>query len=271
MIAFLSLIALSESVKIFIDPGHGGSDPGACANGMREADLVLTISKKIRTMLNEYQNVEIKFSREGDTSVGLSQRAQMANAWGANCFCSVHINAGGGTGFESYIYTARYAGDVTYQNNMHPAIMAAIGGPDRGRKAANFAVVRETTMSAILTENLFIDHGNDAARLRTDSFLTACARGHTNGFVKHYGLKKKDGPTPPTPGQLYRVQSGAFSVKANAENLKNRIKASGIDAFVVFHNNLYKVQCGAFANKNNAQSLLNQLKSKGFEGTLVYY
>ncbi|KAK2945700.1 putative Sporulation-specific N-acetylmuramoyl-L-alanine amidase [Blattamonas nauphoetae] len=256
-------------VKIFIDPGHGGSDPGACANGLRECDLVLKISKKIRTMLNQYQNVQVKFSREGDTSVSLSQRAVLANQWGANAFCSVHINAGGGTGFESYIYSARYAGDVTYQNNMHPQIMAQIGGTDRGKKSANFAVVRETNMSAILTENLFIDRAADAALLKTDAWLTKCAKGHTNGFVKHFGLKKKTS-TDPTTG-TYHVQSGAFASKTNADSLMARIKAAGLEASVVHRNNLYTVQCGAFASKTNADARLAALKAKGFEGTIVFY
>ncbi|KAK2962854.1 hypothetical protein BLNAU_2289 [Blattamonas nauphoetae] len=78
-----------------------------------------------------------------------------------------------------------------------------------------------------------------------------------------------DSPSPST--KLWRVQSGAFSVKSNAENLMARIKASGLEAFIVLHNNLYKVQCGAFSSQANAQARLNTLKSKGFEGALVYY
>lgn len=82
-------------VKIFIDPGHGGTDSGAVGNGLKEKDLTLKISKKIKEKLANYENVQIKLSRESDQTLSLPQRTNMANAWGANYLISVHINAGG--------------------------------------------------------------------------------------------------------------------------------------------------------------------------------
>ncbi|WP_346206827.1 N-acetylmuramoyl-L-alanine amidase [Caldifermentibacillus hisashii] len=182
-------------VKIFIDPGHGGSDPGAVANGLKEKDLTLTISKKILSLLSNY-DVSIKLSRTGDTYPSLSERAKMANDWGADYFVSIHINSGGGTGFESYVYTSVNSATVAYQNVIHAEIIKAIGGvKDRGKKRANYAVLRETNMPAILTENLFIDNANDAKKLRQDSFLNQVAQGHVTGLVKAIGLRQKLQPT----------------------------------------------------------------------------
>lgn len=205
-------------MKIMLDPGHGGSDPGAVGNGLQEKNLNLTIARHIRDMLlAEYQGVEVRMTRDSDVFVGLSQRATLANQWGANFFMSIHINAGGGTGFESFIHSTRPTNSVNAQNAIHPEIVSAMRVTDRGRKNANFAVLRETNMAAILTENLFIDNASDAAKLKDANFLRTTARGHVNGLARAFNLRKKDSGGG---GTLYRVivngtQVGAYSQYAN--------------------------------------------------------
>ncbi|WP_078392322.1 N-acetylmuramoyl-L-alanine amidase [Shouchella patagoniensis] len=253
-------------VKIFLDPGHGGSDPGAVGNGLQEKTLNLTIALRIRDMLlAEYQNVEVRMSRTGDTAVSLTQRTNLANSWGADYFMSIHINAGGGTGFESFIHTSASSGSVNAQRIIHPAIIQQIGGVNRGQKAANFAVLRTSTMPAILTENLFIDHANDAALLRDSSFLTRIARGHVNGLVQALNLQTGGGGG----GTIYRVQAGAFSSRANAEALQARLRADGYEALITESGGLFRVQVGAFSVRANAVALVNELQSKGYEATIV--
>lgn len=183
--------------KIVLDAGHGGTDSGAVGNGLREKDLTLNIVKKIGDMLKDYEGVEIIYTRTDDRFIELSERAAIANRAKADFFLSVHINAGGGTGFESYIYNGNVgSATIAYQNVIHAEIMKAIGNvTDRGKKRANYAVLRETKMPALLTENLFIDNANDAAKLKSDQFLQQIAYGHVQGIVKAFGLKKKGGKT----------------------------------------------------------------------------
>ena len=85
-----------------IDPGHGGGDPGAVGNGLREKDLTLDISKRIRRILENEFDATVYMTRETDVFVELGERADIANKAGVDFFLSVHINAGGGTGFETY-------------------------------------------------------------------------------------------------------------------------------------------------------------------------
>jgi len=181
--------------KIFIDPGHGGKDSGAADNGLLEKNITLYIALRMKYILeDEYTNAQVKLSREKDVYVGLSERAQMANAWGADYFVSIHVNAGGGTGFESYVHSSRPSRTVAYQNVMHEAIMGALrpkGIVDRGKKAANFTVLQKTKMPAILTENLFIDNSNDASLLKDPEFLGLVARAHVTGLERAFGLKRK--------------------------------------------------------------------------------
>lgn len=177
-------------VKIFLDPGHGGNDPGASGNGLLEKDLTLAISLRIRNLLLDYENVQVRMSRDTDRTLSLSQRTEMANSWGADYLISIHINAGSGTGYEDYIYTNSSQASVRYQNTMHEEIIQQTGWIDRGRKRGNLHMVRESNMPAILTENGFIDHASDAAKLKQSSFLDKIARGHVNGLVEIFKLKR---------------------------------------------------------------------------------
>lgn len=223
-------------MKIFIDPGHGGSDPGAVGNGLREKDLTLQIAKRIEAILkNEYTGVSTRMSRTGDQTVSLSQRTNAANAWGADVFLSIHINAGGGTGYEDFIYNGKVSSATSaLQNIMNVEITKQVDFRNRGKKRANFHVLRETRMPAILTENGFIDNRTDASKLKQSSYIEKIARGHVNGLARALGIKKK--PTtksaPKTSGKLYRVQVGAFSDKKNAERLAAELKKKGYDTYI---------------------------------------
>jgi len=230
-------------VKIVIDPGHEGVgnalDPGAVANGLKEAELTLKIAKHIYDMLSEYEGVQLKLTRTGNQSLSLSQRAKIANDWKADFFLSIHINAGKGTGFESYIYNGSVSSQtVALQNVLHGEILAAMRQfgniTDRGKKRANYAVLRETEMSAVLTENLFID-SNDAKLLKNEAFLKAVGEAHARGIAKFLGLPKKAKPQPQqkmSDKKLYRVQVGAFANRENAERLAEELKKKGYPVFI---------------------------------------
>lgn len=224
-------------VKIFIDPVHGGTDSGASANGLLEKNITLQIALLLRDILiSEYDGVFVRLSRSTDQSVTLSQRTNAANSWGADYFVSIHINAGGGTGFESYVYPGVSAPTTTYRNALHDEIVRSVDFTNRGKKTANFHVLRETSMSAILTENGFIDTAADANKLRNATFLQGIARAHATGLEEAFQLKKA--------GNLYKVQAGAFKVKANADELAATLKSKGFDAFVVLDGGMFRVQVG---------------------------
>ncbi|WP_433958836.1 N-acetylmuramoyl-L-alanine amidase [Cytobacillus horneckiae] len=178
-------------VKIFIDPGHGGKDPGAVGNSLYEKIVTLSIALKIKAYLEEYEDVEIKMSRTADKYLSLTQRTDAANAWGADVFVSPHINAGGGEGYEDFVYPGVKGITLEIQDAIHDAVIKETGFNDRGQKQGNLHVLRESHMPAILTENGFIDRKSDADKLKQSAFINKIARGHANGLVKVYKLKKK--------------------------------------------------------------------------------
>lgn len=92
---------MKSMVKIFIDPGHGGTDPGGAGTGLLEKNITLEIGTRVRSIqLNEYQGALVRMSCSGDQTVSLKRRTDAANSWGADFLLSLHVNAGGGTDFH---------------------------------------------------------------------------------------------------------------------------------------------------------------------------
>lgn len=187
--------------KVWIDGGHGGKDSGTSENGLREKDIVLTLSLEIKKQLErDYDGVQVELSRSKDVFLELKERTDAANKAGADLLVSIHCNAGGGAGgFESFRYSNASAASRSMQNLLHTEIMAALKSynvTDRGQKAANLHMCRESKMPAVLTENLFIDVADDAAKLKRQDVIVAFIDGHVNGIAKYLGLKKKEGKPP---------------------------------------------------------------------------
>lgn len=209
-----SVPAWAAVPKVYIDPGHGGDDPGAIGNGLREKDLTLAISLQTRDILAANYAVDIRMSRTTDVTRSLSYRSSDANTWGANAFVSIHVNSGGGTGFESYRYLTTDSVTQSMHTALHSNVLSAMRSvasvADRGKKTANFHVIRETNMPAILTENLFIDTSYDAGLLKRADFIAAVARGHALGIAQHLGLQ---GNTYTTI--VDNATAGRFTASAN--------------------------------------------------------
>lgn len=225
--------------KIFLDPGHGGKDGGAQGNGLSEKELTLQIAEGVKKILEtEYDGAEVTMTRDDDRFLELSERADLANRAGAKVFVSFHINSASGNngdGFETYIYSGRVSDETqAFQNVIHKAVQQqAPFFDDRGKKRANFAVLRETLMPAVLTENGFINNPGNASQLKQSANLQKLSRGHAIGIAEFVGLKKKANPAPAKEAPLYKVQVGAFSERANATALVNELIKKGYKPFIV--------------------------------------
>jgi len=179
---------------IVIDPGHGGQEVGAVHGQHREKVFNLIIADKTARFLNANYDAAVHLTRIGDITMGLNERAIYANQLQARLFVSLHVNAGGGTGFESYIYT--HAGSTTqqYREIIHDWLAGFYkerGIVDRGKKKANFAVLRKTAMSAVLLENLFIDQETDLSWLLNNDFLSALGTAIGQGVARALQLDDK--------------------------------------------------------------------------------
>lgn len=206
--------------KIYLDAGHGGADAGAVgANGLYEKNLVLKIQQYLISYLNStYSDFTIKTTRTTDTFLSLSQRASQANSWGADAFMSIHVNAGGGTGYEDYVYRSASNASKAFQSIVHGQVQPTLlsyNHPNRGRKSANYAVLRLTNMPAVLTEIAFIDNSTDAALLQNEAFLKSMGESYAKGIAVYLNLPRRAVPTPnpnPSPSEpgpkTYMIKQG---------------------------------------------------------------
>ncbi|WHY81039.1 SH3 domain-containing protein [Siminovitchia fortis] len=186
----------AQSVKkVIVDAGHGGSDTGATGNGLREKDLTLKIAQKVNKNLVNNYTVNTKMTRTSDVYISLKQRTNIANSWGADLFLSIHINAAGGSGYEDYIHNRNATSeDIKVQNEVNKEIskvLAEYGKNNRGKKKANFHVLRESKMASILLEILFIDNKSDAALLKNEKFLNDMSKAISTGVANALALPEK--------------------------------------------------------------------------------
>lgn len=161
---------------VFIDPGHGGSDPGAVANGLMEKDINLEVALRLRDILDN-NGIATVMSRDDDTYVGINERVRMANQSGADYFISIHSNAGGGEGTETLYYTRE---SVPFAEIIQENFVNQMGTIDRGIIFRdNLGVIKRTYMPSVLLELGFIDSPVDAEMLqnRQEDMAWAIATG----------------------------------------------------------------------------------------------
>ena len=207
----------AEAKKICIDPGHGGSDPGAVGCNLYEEEINLTVSLKLKPLL-EAAGHTVYMTRSTDTTVSLTARSDYANSKGVDTFASIHTNSAentSATGIETFSHTSASSTSNAYiqSKNIQNQMIAVWALSNRGAKQANYAVLRETTMPATLTELGFIVNcGKDATYLKSDAHRTTAAQAHCKALCTQWGgtISKCTGTTSqPTPETGY-VMAGTF-------------------------------------------------------------
>ena len=176
---------------ICLSAGHNETDPGAVGHGLRESDLTGDIVSLIATKLAAYEATVLQAPRYDD----LAARAAYANNAKADLYLSIHCNAGGGTGFESYVHPNAGERTKQIQASLHEACMACnrqYGVPDRGQKTAQFTVLAKTNMPTVLLELCFIDHPHDSTLLKSELYLNDIANEIAWGIVEFCGLKLRE-------------------------------------------------------------------------------
>jgi len=180
-------------MKIWLDPGHGGSDPGA-VSFIQESTYTLSYALELGQKLG-LLGFDVNYSRSTNSSVSLSQRCDMANRWGADYFVSIHFNAGGGHGIETYsIAPGGHADKLSVA--IQKELIDQTCSTDRGHKYANFQVLRDTSMPAILTELGFVDSDSDSLKIPSEGYLHKCMRAITKGICEVAGVPWHDPYAP---------------------------------------------------------------------------
>lgn len=175
--------------KAHIDFGHGGRDPGAVCNGLKEKNIALVVGLEVCEIL-ERHNVEVSYSRTDDTFIELSHRAAIANKFDADIFVSLHINSAtnkDARGVETFSLIGSSKGAILAKNIQDQLTEDKIFTVNRGTKTANFAVLRLTKMPAALVELGFISNPEDANILRNKQ--SEIAKSVAKGILNYLGIK----------------------------------------------------------------------------------
>ena len=177
--------------KIGIDPGHGGSDPGALAvNGLQEKEVTLAVSLVLQQLL-QAAGVEVIMSRTGDQDVSLADRVALFNRENVDLIMSIHVNSAG-TPEPNYISTFILAAGGQAEKIallLQPQLVAATGWPDGGVREANFYILRETDAPAVLAEMGFISNPATADILATQAGQQTLARAIFRGLALYLDLQ----------------------------------------------------------------------------------
>ncbi|MCQ4769594.1 N-acetylmuramoyl-L-alanine amidase family protein [Intestinimonas massiliensis] len=172
---------------IVIDPGHGGGRTGAQYEGIAEKAINLSVSQKLQAILGGY-GYNVVMTRTGDTDVGLYERADIANAVEADLFVSLHSNAAPDypdfSGIYTYYHPSSGRGARLAQAVQTP-LTRLTGGIDRGIKSADFVVLRETEMCAVLVEMGFMTNHDELMDLIDDGYQDKLAQGIAEGIVTY--------------------------------------------------------------------------------------
>jgi N-acetylmuramoyl-L-alanine amidase len=204
-------------MKICIDPGHGGADPGAIGpTGLKEKDVNLAVCLKLAELLKPI--ADVKLTRTSDIRLGNTQREDLqarvaiAEKAKADRFLSIHCNAYSDRnvrGIETFAYAPGGNGEKLARA-IQAELIKATGLKDRKVKfsGSSIYVLKHTSMSAVLTEVGFISNPQDEAMLKTSAFQAKVAKAIAQGVAKHLGVKlpePKPQPAPAPAGQLPKI------------------------------------------------------------------
>ena len=248
---------------IVIDAGHGGSDPGAVYEGRREKDDNLSLAIAVGELLSR-QGVSVIYTRTTDVYQTPFEKAQMANQADADFFISFHRNSSEDpnqyTGVETLVYDNSGI-KQTMAENINGAL-SELGFRNLGVKARpGLVVLRRTKMPALLIETGFLNSDEDNKLY--DEKKNEIAEAIAGAILGTLSEETIEAPV------YYRVQTGAYRNRENADRMLYQLNDVGYPAFLLYENDLYKVQVGAFQQIGNAINMEQRLRDDGYSTVIV--
>lgn len=201
-----------QMYKVFLGVGHGGADPGAVSGSFKEKDMNLRMALACRDEL-ERHGVTVKLSRTTDENDPLTDEIKECNAFDPDLALDIHVNAGGGDGFEAFHTLTGGRGKTLAQHI--EAEVVKLGQNSRGIKTrANasgkdyYGFIRQTKAPAVIAEIGFIDNPADRSMFYTIEQQDSFGRAYARGILKTLGVSVKDMDETATHVQTLRDRLG---------------------------------------------------------------
>lgn len=216
--------------KVFIGVGHGGSDPGAVANNLKEKDLNLKIATACRDELESY-GIKVKLSRTKDENDTIESEISECNKFSPDLALDIHNNAGGGDGAEVYYYSGGGTSKTLAKNILSEIV--ALGQNSRGIKLKlnkngtdYFGFIREVAAPSVIVECAFVDNKTDVKIIDSATEQKAMGKAIAKGVLKTLGIKMQK------PIKKYTVLSGPYTKKSDALAVVSKLKKQGVPATI---------------------------------------
>ncbi len=168
-----------------LDAGHGPETAGKRSPDgvLREFFFNSAVAALVKSYLIE-EGLAVLFAHDERKDIPLSERAKHANRMNVDAFISIHANAHGtdwnnANGIETYVYQTASKDSMTLASLIQNSLIIACNRADRGVKMANFAVLRETRMPAVLIECGFMTNREETALLQEKAYRIQCAKAIT--------------------------------------------------------------------------------------------
>ena len=233
--------------KIGLDAGHSLKTAGKqTPDGIKEWYINDRVCDKASALLSAYDCEVVRTdNNEGNTDESLTYRRNKYLSEDVEAFASVHHNAfkstwSGATGVEVYVDINATDEDLRFAEIVYKKLVAYTGLKGRGIKRANFTVIFQNKIPAILIEGGFMDGTTDYKVITSEDGQNAYARAVAEGFIEFLGLKKKIMPsvTPTTSAPIKKdLTAIAKEVIAgkwgNGAERKKKLKAAGYDYDIV--------------------------------------
>ena len=266
-----------ESMKILLTVGHSILKTGVCTSadgrsygGVLEYAYNKSIVNQAAAYLRQVGHTvdilvcpELEFARSTDEK---SYKVPKANAGGYDLVAELHLNA-------SALHNARGC-EVLYYSDAGKIVAQRIQEKlstvfkDRGvQKRTGLYMLKSTKPTAVMVESFFCDSEEDCELAEKTDVALLIAEGIHGGDIA--AISEEERPT----GMLYRVQSGAFAVRANADRLLAELKGKGYEAFIatvdLSSQILYRVQVVAYSIRSNAEAMRDRLLADGYDAIIV--
>lgn len=189
----------TKDIIVFLSAGHGGKDPGAVGNGLKEKDINLQIMLANKAVL-ERHGLKVVCSRLTDENDPVAQEVKEANACKATIAMSHHINSATNKkadGSETYYYGSSVEGKRLAE--LCEKHTKALGQNSRGPKAWNeLWFLRGTNMVAVLTESAFICNPNDINIVDEVKEQQKFGEAYAKAILEYFGIPYKEAQAPQT-------------------------------------------------------------------------
>lgn len=217
-------------LKILINPGHCSCEPGAVSGKLIERELNLKVALLIEKKLKGYEGVEVYLTRRSNAEcMHIADVIAFAEKIGADLIFSVHHNAGGGRGAETYYQP--HAPESKRLAEVVQAEYVRAGRPSRGVKnGKNYRLLGGSNIPTVMTEYAFIDSA-DRLSVSSDAVLDREATADAAAIVKMYGLKRKqvappkpaEKPAPIKAGAKFMLSDVPLFASASAEKASGKV------------------------------------------------